>query len=356
MQKAIAQIKNLCYGFPLTTNKQKFIRYLLVLAIILLIAEIAIDRFHKPKKVPIVNELSVLQIETVFFQMLDEYGIDLKWISKKKVKRTEDDSTLVQYSVKIPSDVPIPLIIRDINKLIQKDITGFVSEEKKIFGSTEIRIYTNEILKLKATLTPDKSIIRTRNILSFIISDVLDLSEANFNKFLSVSHPLACIIVPDENVITKADTLKNYRKEYVVLLDDQISDSKMKLKQEYQKEILRGSIKNIITSFKDAHVYVVDEKSSLFNSPIYNFVRDNFKRQGITLYPLSEFIELNANEDAELFSKFRFYCNDTTGARQKLFMSSFENFQKILPELERFKKKGNKIIPVSKSFLIQKPK
>ena len=340
----------------MTNHKQKFIRYLLVLAIFLLIVEIAIDRFHKPKKVPIVNELSVLQIETVFFKVLDEYGIDLKWISKKKVKRTEDDSTLAQYSVKIPSDVPIPLIIRDINKVIQKDITGFVSEEKKIFGSTEIRIYTNEILKLKATLTPDKRIIRTRNDLSFIISDALDLSEANFNKFLSVSHPLACTIVPNENVITKADTLKNYRKEYALLLDDQISDSKMKLKQEYQKGILRGSIKNIINSFKDSHFYIVDEKSSLFKSPIYNFVRDDFKRHGITLSSRSEFIELKANEDSELFSKFRFYCNDTTGAHQKLFLSSFENYQKILPELERLKKRGHKIIPLSKTFLIQKPK
>lgn len=340
----------------MTNHKQKFIRYLLVLAIILLIAEIAIDRFHKPKKVPIVNELSVLQIETVFFKVLDEYGIDVKWISKKKIKRTDDDSTLAQYPVKIPSDVPIPLIIRDINKLIQKDITGFVSEEKKIFGSTEIRIYTNEILKLKATLTPDKRIIRTRNDLSFIISDALDLSEANFNKFLSISHPLACTIVPNENVITKADTLKNYRKEYALLLDDQISDSKMKLKQEYQKEILRGSIKNIITSFKDSHFYIVDEKSSLFKSPIYNFVRDDFKRQGITLFSRSEFIELKANEDSELFSKFRFYCNDTTGANQKIFLSSFANYQKILPELERLKKRGHKVIPLSKTFLIQKPK
>lgn len=340
----------------MTTPKQKFIRYLLVLAIVLLIAEITIERFQKPKKIAIVNELSVRQIETVFFKVLDEYGIDLKWISKKKVKHAEDDSTLTQYFVKIPSDVPIPLVIRDINKVIQKDITAFVSEEKKIFGSTEIRIYTNEILKLRAVLTPDKNIIRRRNNLSFIISDALDLSKENFNKFLSIPQPLACTIVPDENAVIKADTLKNYRKEYAVLLDDRIRDSKMKLKQEYQKELLHGSIKNIITSFKDSHFYFVDGNSSLFKSSIYNYVRDDFKRQGITLFSYSEFIELDAEEDPELFSKFRFYGNDTTGIDEKLFLVSFENYQKILPELEGLKKKGNKIIPLSKTFLVQKRK
>lgn len=340
----------------MTSPKQKFIKYLLVLAIVLLVVEIAIDRARKPKQVVVASELTVLQIETVFFKMLDEYGIEPKWISKKKVKPADDDSTRLQYLVKIPADVPIPLIIRDINKVIQKDITGFVSEEIKIFGSTEVRIYTNEILKLRATLTPDKSLIRKRNSLSFIISDAFDLSDDNFNKFLSVSHPIAGSIIPNENVVIKADTLKNYRKEYVVLLDDQISDSKMKLKQEYQKEILRGSMKNIVNSFKDSRLIIVDEKSVLFRSPIYNFVRDDFKKQGVTLVVKSEFIELSADEDSELYSKFRFYCNDTTGVHQKQFLISFENFQKILPELEGLKKRGNKIIPISKTFLSQKRK
>lgn len=340
----------------MTNYKQKFIKYLLVLAIILLVVEIAIDRSRKPKQVVAASELTVLQIETVFFKMLDNYGIEPKWISKKKVKPADDDSTRLQYIVKIPADVPIPLIIRDINKVIQKDITGFVSEEIKIFGSTEVRIYTNEILKLRATLTPDKSLIRKRNSLSFIISDAFDLSDDNFNKFLSVSHPVACSIVPDVNLIIKADTLKDYRKEYALLLDDQISDPKMKLKQEYQKELLRGSMRNIVNSFKDSRLIIVDEKSALFRSPIYNFVRDDFKRLGVTLAVKSEFIELNASEDSELYSKFRFYCNDTSGIHEKQFIISFENFQKILPELEGVKKKGNKIIPISKTSLALRKK
>jgi hypothetical protein len=250
--------------------------------------------------------------------------------------------------------VPIPLLLRDINKIIEKDITGLVSEEKKIYGATEIRAYANEILKLKATLIPDKGIIRNGNSVAFIISDALDLSKNDFNQFLSITQPLACTVVPAKSIVPLVDTLKNYRKEYVVLLDDEIKESELKLKQEFQKELLRGSIKNIISLFKDAKVYTIDEKSKIFISPIYNFVRDDFKRQGITLYPYSDFIHLNAADDSELLSKFRFYSNDTTGVRQKIFICSFENFQKILPELEQYKKKGHKIIPVSKSYLTQK--
>jgi len=292
----------------------------------------------------------VLNIENTFFKVLDEYGIEPGWISRKKVKPAEDDSVKTLYTVKIPADIPVPLVIRDINKIIEKEITGFVSEEKKIFGSTELRIYTNEILKLKAVLLPDKNLVRSRNRLAFIISDALDLG-GGFAEFLSIAQPLSCLVVPDKSLTGQVDTLKNYWKEYVILLNDDISDSKMKMKQEFQNELLRGSIKNIISSFKDAKIFSVDEKSALFNSPIYNFVRDDFKKHGIVLRPLSEFIRLEAAEDPELFSKFRFHINDTTGMRDKIFICSFENFQKILPALDKYKKRGHKIIPPSRSFL-----
>lgn len=338
----------------MTNHKRKFIKYLLAAAVFLLVANIAIDFFRKSKKEISVNELSVSQVETVFFRALDEYGIEPNWITKKwesipsgRVKLSGEDSLTSQYFVKIPADMPVPLIIKEINKTIEKDITGFVSEEKKIFGTTEIRIYSNEILKLKATLVPDKQIFRSRNELSFIIYDTFDLSQNNFNNFLSVHYPLAAAVVPGKEVIAKADSLKKYSKEFIVLLNDGISDSRMKLKQEYQKEILRGSIKNIISSFKSAAAFVIDKKSLLFNSPIYNFVRDEFMRRGIKLFPSSKFITLEADEETELISKFRFYCNDITGTHQKLFISSFDSFQKIQPELERFKKKGNKIISLS---------
>jgi hypothetical protein len=339
----------------LTNQKQKFVKYLLAVTVSLLVINIAIESLKKPKKDSAVHELSVIQIETVFFTVLDDYGIETKWITRKKYKSADYDSVKTEYIVKIPADMPVPLIIKNINKVIEKDITGFVSEEKKIFGTTEIRIYTNEVLKLKATLIPDKEIIRKRNELSFVINDVFDLSEKNFNNFLNFNYLISCTIIPGHDLIIKADSLKDYTKEYAILLNNDITDPKMKLKSDYQKGLLKGSMQNIISNFRDAKTYIIDENSTLYNSPIYNYIRDEFRRQSIFLYPRSELIELNAQENSELISKFKFYCEDTTGVHQKIFFSSFDNFLKIQNEIEKIKKKGNKIIPLSKTFLARKP-
>ena len=339
----------------MTNQKQKFITYLIAAAVILLIVNITIESLKKQKKEIVIHELSVNQIETVFFTVLDDYGIETKWIKRKKYKSVDYDSVKTEYIVKIPADMPVPLIIKNINKVIEKDITGFVSEEKKIFGTTEIRIYTNEVLKLKATLIPDKEIIRKRNELSFVINDVFDLNEKSFNNFLSVNHLISCTVIPGHDLIIKADSLKDYTKEYAILFNNDISDPKMKLKSDYQKELLRGSMQNIVSGFRDAKAYIIDENSTLYNSPIYNYVRDEFNRQSIYLYPRSELIELYAQEDSELISKFKYYCDDTTGVHQKIFFSSFDNFLKIQNEIEKIKKKGNKIIPLSKTFLARKP-
>lgn len=325
--------------------KKKFIGYLIVAAVALLFLNIVVDLFSKKKIKPDSRELSRVEVENTFWQVLDSYGVKAQWMVKKKYKDANEDSIKSQFFVSIPGDVPIPLILKDINNIIEKDITSFVSEEKKIFGTTEIRIYTNELLKLKATLTPDKNLIRKKNDLAFVISNSMELGDRKYAEFLQINFPVACSVVPDPDLIVKADSLSQYSKNYIILLNDNLSDPKMKLVQEYQKELLRSSIKNILTSFQKAKAVVIDEKSKLYNSPIYNFVSDEVKRRNYPVIPLSEFIHLETEENNELLSKFKFYAEDTVVSRSKVFYLTLENFVKVTPLIEKYKKQGNRILP-----------
>jgi hypothetical protein len=326
--------------------KKTIVKIFFILTILLLITNIAVDYFSKGEKnkPEVISELTTHQIDSVFIDVLDQYGIEARWISTKSVKIPEEDSIKKQFIVKLPADLPIPLIIRDVNKIIETDITGFVSEEKKIFGVTEIRIYTNEILKLQATLIPDKTTIRERNNLIFIINDAMYLSQSDFNGFLSLPYKIAMAVIPSENSSIQVDTLAKYSKESVVLINDENTANNFKLDKNDQKALLLNSIYNIITKLKVTGKIIIDENSRLYQSTIYNFVRDEFSKRKISLVPLSSFIFLEANNENELISKFKFHCMDGSRGRNKIFYTSYENFLLIRDELELFKKKGHKVL------------
>lgn len=331
------------------TLKKKIVKYLFGFTVLLLIINISVDYFLKSSngEKQNISELTGRQIDSIFIDVLDQYGIEFGWISTKKINVVDEDSISQQYIVKLPSDLPIPLIIRDVHQIIENDITGFVSEEKKMFGTTEIRIYTNELLKLQATLIPDKETIRERNNLSFVISDAIYLGSNDYNELLAVPYKISLMITPSESGAERADSISAYSKEFTLLLNDENQEKMFKLEKGDHKTLLLNSINNLKKNFVNANTFVIDENSQLYRSAIYNFVRDEFKKRGIKLVPLSEFIFLEANNDSELISKFKFHCMDESSRNQKIFYTSFDNFIRIRNELELFRKKGFKIIPLS---------
>ncbi len=333
-------------------HKKKFTKYLFLFTILLLIINLAVDLIKRPKKNENVNELTINQVDSVFKFVLDEYGIDSAWITTKKLRIADEDSISKQYVVMLPSDLPIPLIIRDINNIIQKDITGFVSEEKKIFGTTELRLYTNELLKLQATLVTDPNAVRNTNNFAFIISDAFDLSDTDYNKFLELPYTLSAAVVPGQAAVVKADSLEKYSKEFVVLINDDLTENKFRLRVDYQKELLKRSVNSITTGLQKGAVFTIDEKSKLFNSTVYNYVRDEFKRKGKIIVPLSQFIYLDSGDNNELISKFRFHRDDKTESKQKIFYTSFDGFNVLRNELEKARKKGSRVIPLSTTAFV----
>lgn len=331
--------------------KKQITKYLFVIAVALLLINVAIDFIKKnsSKKEKPNTELTANYIDSVFISVLAEYGIEDQWISVKNISLPYEDSISRQLIIKLPADLSIPLIIKDVNRIIENDITGFVSEEKKIFGTTEIRIYSNEILKFQASLIPDANTIRDRNKLSIIISDAYDLSASDFNSFISIPHNLCAATIPGQNTEAQADSLKTYSKEFIVILNDENTETKFRLDPGDRKELLKNSVINILSGFKNAVLFCVDEQCKLFNSTVYNYVRDDFKRHGVKLVHKAEFIQISSDDETELFSKFKYHAEDKSGGNQKIFLMTFEEFLKIRNELEKFRKKGHTIIPLSRT-------
>ncbi|MGK9369837.1 hypothetical protein ACSSWA_13125 [Melioribacter sp. Ez-97] len=325
----------------------KFTYYLIGIAVSLLIINLSVDLLSNKQENGedgVIGEFSVWEIDSVFSEILDSHGIEKNWVSKKKIRVDGEDSVHYKIIVRLPADLPIPLILKDLEYAIENDITSFVSEEKKIFGETELRVYSNEKLKLLADIIPDAKLKREHNNLAFIFYDT-EPDNSDFTEILNMPYRFALGFIPSEDSKSAADSINKYDKDYVVILNDDIS-SDYKIKTLSHKKVIDNAINKIVSDFPNALFYLIDEKSELYNSPVYNYVEERFKKRGAELKRISDFILLDDEDKNELLSRFKYYCEDKTGNKTKIFLITPENFKIIKTEFDNYRKKGYKITPV----------
>ena len=106
--------------------------------VILLVANIVITKYVTNDEQPKNREsLSGIEIDKSFHSALKNYGFSDSWISKKKIKNISGDSLFSSYSVKVPKDVPIQLLILEL---------------KNIFWEYEVNLEAEEIAAGKKSL------------------------------------------------------------------------------------------------------------------------------------------------------------------------------------------------------------
>ena len=160
------------------------------------------------------------------------------------------------------------------------------------------------------------------------------------------------MLVPSEENIAKIALVDKYSTKYSLLISDEISGSKFVMEKDFSKDRLKSAVRSILGAFQDADLFLVDTKSAIYNSAVYNYVRDEFKKRGKILHPVSDFIDLYKNNNDELISLFNFYCTDGAKGKNRIFYVSRDKFDVLTNAIGIYKKKGNKVVFPSK--LIQK--
>lgn len=319
--------------------KRKFIYGLISFSLLLIAANIYIDNFFT-KSEPVIREISKTEIENGFTKTLIDHGIDDEWIEKKNVERNNADSINYIYRVKIPSDISITSIIKDLNETFINKPLLIESTERKNYSNSTVKFYSNEILKLEAYLNHEDNISRKYATYSFIVN----VDNIEINEILKIQIPFSLAITPSETNAKQISRLNELNKSYVILLDDTIDDSKYKLDKDFSKEKLIRSIKSILFSFGRNRVYIIDDNSSIYNSKIYNLLKDELVKRNIKIIIKNSLTNLTADSNKELFSLFEFYTTSLKKKEGKIFLMNYNNFITLQAPLEKQIKKGDRII------------
>ncbi|MCH7722535.1 MAG: hypothetical protein IIC76_04225 [Bacteroidetes bacterium] len=330
----------------LRTTRKSITLILFSATLFLLTVNLLINVINQsPEPEPNETNLSSQEIDSIFFHSLYSFGLLDEWI-----KETKNSKVKSAYKVKVPADLSIPVILAEINKNFWgKDVT-ISSVEKDFSGKTILNISKANIIQLKSEFKYDKGIQRSAGTAAFVIED-FELSNDEDSMLLKIPNPFSPLLIPSKENSKIKEFIINNDKIYLLLLSDDISELKYKLKEGFTRKRLKSSLLSIINAFSDASFFVIDDKSDLFLSTAYSYLQTELTKRKIKLVKLSSLQKLEYEDVNQLNNTFENLLIAAGVEEGITFLITSEGFKKLLPEIERFRKIGYKFVHPSETII-----
>jgi hypothetical protein len=322
------------------SDKKKLIQILFGIAVLVLIANLLANKFFRKNDLAFEEgkeDINTVEIQKRFITSLHNLGINDLWIDSVKSSSLE-----FSYRVYIPKDLPIVIVVNEIDNSFTSEEAIVTSEEKVMGGKTLLKIFSGNKMKLASELTYSDKIERTAGKAGFL----LKVSGTEIDSvLLKYPESFALLLVPSKSSAESVQEILNNRKEYVVYLNDDISELDYKLDKGYSNARLKNSIRGIVGSFSKAVFVLVDDKSNLYSSGIFPFVEEELLKRKIKLIKESSLINIGLEKD--VVSQFRSVLNTTPGNKSSLIIISAEDFFTIQQEITSHRKIGYKFVKPS---------
>ncbi len=317
-------------------SKTNIIQALLLIVVVLLGANIILERFINREISPSQKEITSQTINKNFLTALYNYNLDSSWIMKIKPSKDQDDSLKYFYNVSVPADLPISLLIKEIKDQFDTNEVNIYAADIKSEASVEMKINSGKYLKLEARLNTSDKIKRPTDSIAFLITGIEDLNSEKLNELLMLPEHFCCVLLPSKHSRDIAALLNGNLKQTAILLNDDINELEFKLKSNYPDSRIRNSLKSINDKFNNAAFFIIDENSDIFKSHHYQAIKGWLGKKG--LFTENKFKDLIFSSD-NIFSILK-----SDSGKQNLFKVSAEDFLDMPPVLASLRKIGYKFV------------
>jgi len=312
--------------------------------VILLVVNIVIARFVINDSQPKSREtLSGIEIDKSFHSALKNYGFSESWISKKRIKNISGDSLFAAYSVQVPKDVSIQLLLLELNNILWEYEINLEAEEIVAGKKSLLRISSENKLKLAVEFYYDEKVIRQFGTVSFLVNDLPLHDEDILNSFLKIPELFYTVLTPKEESKKKLSQISKAGKRFALMLDDNITELNFKLSESYSDDKIKKSIKEIVGTFYSAAFFIIDDRSDLFESKKYPLIQSELLKRGIKLVPSSK-LETLASSKVNAVDKFQDFMLTVKKNDEKVLVVSANDYLTISGLIPSYRKIGYKFI------------
>ena len=324
--------------------KKRIITFLFILAIFALVANVIVSKIFSGSGSAKECSLDVNTINKEFLNDLNNLGLKSEWIKKVNNKIARDVSS---YHVELPKDLPIPVVLSEIYASFYSTDIKIKSMEKTIGGNTVLEIYSQNSLKITTEFNYENDITRDAGNLGIIVFGSEQLNAKDINALVEFPQTFIAVLIPSKYTWKLISNLAENRKEYAVLINDNIIDPDYKLNHDFSNYRLKLITRSIVADFPNPAFFLIDDHSKLYLSPAGKIIRDEFAKRNIKLITQSSLPEiLNGNSNVV---KDLFRCNVEIihSGNNKLISIRADDLGTLKPEIFSLIKVGYKFISPS---------
>ena len=290
------------------------------------------------------DSISKRIIDEKFLKVLSDYGISENWITNGKIQNGKSDSLKNSLIVRLPEDVPIAQIIKDINIEFTNQPVVISSSEEKINGLTNLIIESGKIIKLIADFKNEENLVRDFCFIGFILQNVEELNEAEFNELTENPIHFGAVLPLEVNSTIVAENLIKAKKEYFIELDDDSDNLNFDLSDDIETPEIKSNIKRIISSFNSPRIFFIDENNTGINKSIQKIIDEKLTERNRSLVFFNRLTFLKGENSEDLKSIFRFHLSNMKNGQAKTFRINVDDWFLIQDELTQIMKRGDRIV------------
>jgi hypothetical protein len=320
-------------------SKNNVILILLLAAVLLLAVNIVVEKYYPLSASYTKIDLPGNIINGKFLASLGNYHLDSTWIISKKISAGGDDSLKFRYAVKVPIDLPVSLLLKEIQSQFDTSEVDILSTEFKPDNSTQLNISSGDRLKLIARFRYYPSISRNTDTVGFILTGIENLNNDELKNLLLIPEHFAAALVPSKHSQDLEKNLKDNQKEAAVLINDDISELEFKLKTGYSEKRNKNSVLSIIGKFHDAAFFIMDKKSDIYSSNNSRMILNEFAKRKLIIAGTDKFIDMGNSSPEDVIKSIK-----STESNKRIFVVTADIFLEMPAYLASLRKSGYKYV------------
>lgn len=322
----------------------QFKKTLLIILIGLTIILFAANFLFKTELFSFGNKADLIDEEELsqrFENVLAEFGIEEQFIKKTISTDKHSGEQISSFKVQIPKDLSIPQVLQSVFKTFRKDSLTIISEEKVKGGKSFFSIRDGNAVLLQAEFNYAKNYSRNKGYISFILKDI-DPGNQTTIELIESSDKLNFLIRPESKNLQQLELFRINSQQFSVLIDDDISEQKYRLSADFSEQRIVTVIKTLVTDYRNAVFFIVDDQSDFSSSKNFEIFERELLKRKIKFFHESDFISLISDEAYK--EKFNEKLQSLAKGGSVIFLANEKVYLGLIPELEKFKKQGYRVI------------